>query len=230
MGLREQQQDERRRRILDAARHLIRKGGPAGLAMRELAREAGVGLVTPYNLFGGKGGILHALLVESVDDTERRIGKLSTLAPVELAFAMVDCAVDHETEDPEYGRALLRALWEQGDLQLTPQIWGRCIDGMTEVLRRAKAAGDLATSIREDLLARQQFFDYMIALEAWSNGLLCAEGLRAQCRYGLALALAAAASEASREAHREALLACQRALSSALDGRGSKPLEHASPL
>ncbi len=190
--------------------------------MRSLAREAGVGLVTPYNLFGGKGGVLHALLVETVERTEERIQALPDMPPVDLAFAILDCAIDEQTEDPVYGRGLLRALWEQSDPQLTPQVWAHCIDGMAEVLRAATTAGDIALGVRVDLLARQHFFDYLIALEAWSNGLLSTAGLRAQCRYGLALAIAAAASEASRASHHATLVHCQRELSAALlaSGRG----------
>jgi len=50
--LREIQKIERKQRILSAARRLIRTEGYTRMSMRELAREAQVSLVTPYNLFG----------------------------------------------------------------------------------------------------------------------------------------------------------------------------------
>src|ERR1041385_1026819 len=61
MGLREKQTGERRERILDAARKLMRRAGGTGFTMRALAKEAGVSLATPYNLFRSKAGVLYAL-------------------------------------------------------------------------------------------------------------------------------------------------------------------------
>jgi len=61
MGLREKQTGERRERILDAARKLMRRTGGTGFTMRALAKEAGVSLATPYNLFRSKSGVLYAL-------------------------------------------------------------------------------------------------------------------------------------------------------------------------
>src|SRR5271168_2287443 len=54
VGRREAGKRERRRRIIEAARALIRETGNAGLSMRALAARAGVSLATPYNLFGSK--------------------------------------------------------------------------------------------------------------------------------------------------------------------------------
>ena len=71
MGLRERRKLERRERILAAAQELIRATGSLGLSMRALALKAEVSLATPYNLFGSKGAVLHALRLT-------RAGKVAT--------------------------------------------------------------------------------------------------------------------------------------------------------
>ena len=68
--LREINVEARRRRILDAARSLIAKGGMAALSMRKLATEAGLSVTTLYNLYGVRDEILHALIDDAVDRIE----------------------------------------------------------------------------------------------------------------------------------------------------------------
>ena len=70
--LREINVEARRRRILDAARSLIAKGGMAALSMRKLATEAGLSVTTLYNLYGVRDEILHALIDDAVD---RAVGR-----------------------------------------------------------------------------------------------------------------------------------------------------------
>jgi len=66
MGQRELAKAERRRRIIAAARDLIRETGNAGLSMRALAQRAGVSLATPYNLLGSKRAIFDLLTDDAV--------------------------------------------------------------------------------------------------------------------------------------------------------------------
>lgn len=228
MGLREEQQGQRRQRILKAAKRLIREGGAEALVMRELARRAEVSLATPYNLFSGKADILHALLIESVEQTEARQAALKELTPISRCFGVLDCAADQYTQDAAYGRALMRALWEQPDHTLTPQVWQRSISGMAQLFRQAQAAGELGDEIDPDLLAYQQFFDFLIALEGWTFGYLDDAGFKAQFRYGLALSINAACSEDSRCKARALLLACQNDLAEALEARRKNGLGRGS--
>ena len=55
-----------RQRVLDAAERLLRVGR-ASFSMRDLATEAGVSFVTPFNQFGGKAAIMHALSARRID-------------------------------------------------------------------------------------------------------------------------------------------------------------------
>lgn len=66
-GKREQAREERRQRVLAAARWLLIDGASEGFSMPKLAEQAGLSLATPYNLFGGKAEILVALLEADVE-------------------------------------------------------------------------------------------------------------------------------------------------------------------
>lgn len=60
--IRQQQADETRRRILDAARQLLLERGYDGTTIENVAREAGVSPQTVYATYGSKRGILAGLL------------------------------------------------------------------------------------------------------------------------------------------------------------------------
>ena len=56
-------------RILAAARDLVLEHQSADFSMPQLAKTAGVALVTPYKHFESKAGVLDALLKEQVDNS-----------------------------------------------------------------------------------------------------------------------------------------------------------------
>jgi AcrR family transcriptional regulator len=58
-----------RRRVLDAARRLLRERGVGDVTMNEVAAAAGVGVGTVYRRFGDVARLLHAVL----DDDERAL-------------------------------------------------------------------------------------------------------------------------------------------------------------
>src|SRR5262245_64630511 len=100
MSLREKQKGRRRDQILDAARRLIRATGGTDFPMRRLADEAEVGLVTPYNLFGAKSGVLYALLNDSLDRLDRAVGVPASAKPVDAVIELAGVAADMYTSDP----------------------------------------------------------------------------------------------------------------------------------
>jgi AcrR family transcriptional regulator len=55
------------RELLGAAEHVLVKDGMAGLTVRAVAAAAGVAPMSVYNQFGGKGGLLAALLLQGFD-------------------------------------------------------------------------------------------------------------------------------------------------------------------
>ncbi len=59
----EPDREDLRTRLLAAAEKLVRKHGPDGLSLRELARACGSSTMAIYTLFGGKPGLMEALYV-----------------------------------------------------------------------------------------------------------------------------------------------------------------------
>ncbi len=57
--------------LLNAASTLLAKEGPAALTVRRIAAEAGVSTMGVYSRFGGKDGVVDALLREGFDDLSR---------------------------------------------------------------------------------------------------------------------------------------------------------------
>src|SRR5688572_10853690 len=113
-GKREAGKAERRRKIIHAARDLIRETGNTGLSMRALAARAGVSLATPYNLFGSK----RAILLSVLDDIRAffdRFSQQRSAEPMERLFTAVDICVEMYVADPAFNRAIWAALFDPSD-------------------------------------------------------------------------------------------------------------------
>lgn len=96
-----------RQRVLDAAERLLRDGR-ATYSMRDLATEAGVSFVTPFNHFGGKAAIMHALSARRIDAMIARFK--AAPAPRDLMARVrlgVELAVTVMLEQPKVNRAVM---------------------------------------------------------------------------------------------------------------------------
>src|SRR4029453_932199 len=67
-----------RQRVIDAAERLLREG-KADFSMRDLAAEAGVSFATPFNQFGSKAAIMHALWERRIGTVMKRFAKQQSL-------------------------------------------------------------------------------------------------------------------------------------------------------
>ncbi|WP_433041944.1 TetR/AcrR family transcriptional regulator [Dactylosporangium sp. CS-033363] len=98
-----------RQRLVEAALRIVAARGVAGLALDEVAREAGVGVGTAYRRFGDVGTLAYALL----EDHELRFQEAFLSGPPPLGPG---------APPQERIRAFLDALldlqWEQWDLRL----------------------------------------------------------------------------------------------------------------
>lgn len=96
-----------RQRILDAAEALLRQG-KAAFSMRDLAAEAKVSFATPFNHFGGKAALMHALSGRRIDLMEARFrsGVAHDVAIDRVYFA-VKIAVGVMLEEPVVNRAIM---------------------------------------------------------------------------------------------------------------------------
>jgi AcrR family transcriptional regulator len=193
VGRREAGKAERRRRIIQAARELIRETGNAGLSMRALAARAGVSLATPYNLFGSKRAIVLAVL-DDVRVFQDRFASLRSADPLERLFAAVDMAVEFYIADPPFYKTLWAAVFDASDDVRTEifnwkrnEFWRNLVAGASE-------AGALSPTVNVELLFRTLDRSFESAMLEWVVGELEPHLVAPTVRYGWALILKGAAS------------------------------------
>ena len=197
--LREIQKTERKQQILDAARRLIRKKGFTHLSMRELAKEARVSLVTPYNLFGSKADVLYALLESLFDKIKSALDELDIQDPINTMYALTQFSVKEYARDPVFYRSLLASMVTTGESLPVPRIVQRHTILWQRGLDAGIAQGLFQAHTRTDLVARQIQVNYRGAMELWIEGGVDSEGFETQLLYGLSLCLLAVATEKGRE-------------------------------
>jgi AcrR family transcriptional regulator len=137
LGRREAGKSERRRRIIQAARELIRETGNAGQSMRVLAARAGVSLATPYNLFGSKRAIVLAVL-QDVREFHDRFSHLRAADPLERIFLAVDLQVEIYLADPAFYKTMWAAVFDTSD-DLRATLWNARRDAFWRGLLAAAA-------------------------------------------------------------------------------------------
>lgn len=197
LGRREAGKAERRRRIIRAARDLIRETGNTGLSMRALAARAGVSLATPYNLFGSKRAILLSVL-DDIREFFDRFSQQRSTEPVERLFGALDICVELYVADPRFNRTIWAALFDPSD-DFRSQIfnskraafWQGLVNDIAE-------AGALSPDVDVELLFRTLDRSFSATMLDWVTGELNDAQLGPAMRYGYALILCGAAAPAWR--------------------------------
>ena len=198
MGLRERQMGKRREQILDAARRLIRATGGTDFPMRRLAEEAEVSLVTPYNLFGSKSGVLYALLSDSLERLDQAVDVRPSAKPVDAVLELAGIAADIYAGDAAFYRPLIQFLLGVPDPQHRPRSVEQSLERWMRTVDAAVAGGLLPATVDRDLVARQLLIMFVGVLEFWIQGDLDDDAFRAQSLYGSTLVVLALASAAAR--------------------------------
>ncbi|MBB3910923.1 TetR/AcrR family transcriptional regulator [Sphingomonas desiccabilis] len=164
-----------RQRVIDAAERLLRHG-KAEYSMRDLAAEAGVSFATPFNQFGSKAAIMHAL-------AERRIGMMTDRYvkqpplpnAAERVLLAVSIAAAGMLEEPVVNRAVMGWIGTAGPvpgraLTLSASLWRLALgdgNGLDEVRRKEALA----------ILPRQLAFGFRGVLSFWTAGELANDEL-----------------------------------------------------
>jgi AcrR family transcriptional regulator len=140
-----------REKILEVAEALFARRGFAGVGLRELAAQAGVGKSSLFHHFRSKAQLYLAVLERVLVGIDERLAAAAETGgtPMQRLDRMVDALIDALAEQPASARLLLRSLFEEDDLpaeaapeeaatdRLTHRILGR-IDGL---LREGMKAG-----------------------------------------------------------------------------------------
>jgi AcrR family transcriptional regulator len=154
MGTREFQKTARRRAILDAARALILDDKGRDFSMPALAAKAGVSLVTPYNLFGSKSGILVEIVREDIFEQVAGIAALphDSLAAWAAALSRSLAAIYYRGRHYYRRMIVTLAAQESGESQrATLDLGYRLFDSPLRILQQK---GALSAIVPADLLAR----------------------------------------------------------------------------
>jgi len=169
-----------RQRVIDAAERLLREGKP-DFSMRDLAAEAGVSFATPFNQFGSKAAIMHALSARRIDTMAKRFADMPPQGrAADRVLLAIDTAVAVMLEEPEVNRAVLGWI---GTGSSSP---GRVLAHSTALWSFALGAGEgLAAAGREQALCclpEQLAFAFRGVLSFWTAGELPDEALGANAR------------------------------------------------
>lgn len=189
-GLREQHKAQRRGRILDAARELLRDNPEAVISTERIAGRAQVAPATVYNLIGPREKIWEALAAGFMDELERRLGASGAGGPHEVVRTTVRLFVD----DPVVSRRMVRE-WEQSGLVLDRSPLTRLRRSMAETQEQGLLRSDVDT----DALAAMVGAACVGALHQWVAGLIDDDRFLARALFALDVALAAAAAAPHRD-------------------------------
>nr|WP_207207443.1 TetR/AcrR family transcriptional regulator [Methylorubrum zatmanii] len=169
-----------RRRVLDAAECLLREG-KADFSMRDLAAGAGVSFATPFNQFGSKAAIMHALSARRIEAMIVRFGAAPALPnAAERVLLAVEMAVAVMLEEPVINRAVMGWLGTAGPapgavLAHSMSLWTLAL-GQGEGLLEARRAQGLRS------LPGQLAFAFRGVLSFWTAGELPDEALNPSAR------------------------------------------------
>jgi AcrR family transcriptional regulator len=191
-GRREAGKEERRQRIIQAARELIRETHTTGLSMRELAKRAGVSLATPYNLFGSKGAVVLAVL-QDVREYNQRFSARSSNDAVARIFEAIDLALEYYLADPAFYTVLWREVFAAANVRAA--IYNPKRDAFwLGLIRAAAEAGAIQPAIDAELLLHQLDHQFRSVMLDWVSGDLPPEVLAPTIHLGYALILLGAAT------------------------------------
>ncbi len=201
---------QRRERILDAARMLMRSTGESGFSMRALAELAGVSIATPYNLFGSKQNILLALLDADLADYQRELGNLRADA-IDVLFEAISLLSTVLGREPEFYRNAMGSVIRDGP-EFRLMVNGPRYLVWKGLLRQATQAGLLEDHVDPDAFAIASSQVVVANVAEWAQGALSLEEMDARNEYGLALVLLAIATQRSRRHLRQRMQDAERKL------------------
>jgi len=167
------QQDERRARILDAARTCFSRAGFHRTSMQEICAEAKMSPGGLYRYFASKDAIIEAI-AEEEQRAGRRILEVM-LEPGSLHDRLLRCGLTYiETmRDRRAVQMMLEVYVESMRNTAVGAFFAKCEEEnrklMQDVFTRAKAAGEIATEADVDTM--------MMTLAAFADGIILRMGL-----------------------------------------------------
>ncbi len=169
-----------RQTVLDAAEALLRDG-KADFSMRDLAARAGVSFATPFNQFGSKVAMMHALSARRIDEMTKRFSAAPAM-PDAIDRVLLATAIGAEVmlEQPEVNRTVM------GWIGTAALPSGQVLAHSSALWALAIGTGDgLKSDRREEalrVLPSQLAFGFRGVLSFWTAGELPGEALASHAR------------------------------------------------
>lgn len=201
---------DQRRRIIDAARHIIRETGTFDLPMRALSARAKVSLRHPYALFGSKAGVVAAILALDEVRFARQRAEVQSADLLEEHFDSLRLGMNFYASDQPFYRALFRMSWDVAHGAGDPTRLNHPV--FVRRMRAAHAAGILQAAVDPDGFADVLTDLFSAGVRAWAMLDWDVERLHAKLGYGYAIAFAGAGSPRTAERVAPRLLQFQRQL------------------
>jgi AcrR family transcriptional regulator len=157
-----------RQRVLDAAERLLRQG-KADFSMRDLAAEAGVSFATPFNRFGSKIAIMHALSARRIASMEARLSSAALIGDaIDRIFFTAEIAASVMLLEPVVNRAVMGSLGAPGSapgavMEQSARLWLAALD-------RGEGLADAQRSRGLAILPAQLAFGFRGILSFWTAG------------------------------------------------------------
>lgn len=193
----------RRRAILDAARRIVITDGEAGLTMRAIASEAGVALVTPYNLFGSKQGVLQAMCEEQLEQVFAASPAWTGDAGIRRLFDLIDFNFGEFQQDPDFYRAFWDILYGKTGIEIEASVWEPRNVMMQGLLRSAITAGDVREDAAIEQLARNLMRLFRAVTLEWVDGLITLDDAHRETGMAFVSLVRGAAEEGAHDVLRE---------------------------
>lgn len=214
-GVRERNVEERRRRILEAARMLLVKGGLGALSMRKLADEASLSVNTLYNLWGTREEILRALTLDARERIDARLpSEEQAEDPIAYIRSLVRVSVREMMKEQDLFRPMILA-WLEGEIAGHPspiEPMYHSIRGLSKAIRIGRDEGILEGPIQPEHVASQIHHGAQFAAIQWALRRIDDAHFEARALYGLNLALLGIVRKDRRPEIRTALKRLERKL------------------
>jgi AcrR family transcriptional regulator len=201
----ERNKDQKRARILKAARRLFGRKGFERTTTREIAEAADVGAGTLFLYAGTKEDLLVSVFREEIDHVVREaFATVPAGSLLERVLHVFGALIAHHEQDPGLARVLVKELpFVEDRRHGVAEMMANLLGGIAGLIKEAQARGEIDPCVSSSQLAGNLFALYFSRLQRWLAGGEAIgmrqrdEGLRATLDLQLS-GLAATAGEARR--------------------------------
>ena len=150
--------------------------------MRALALKAEVSLATPYNLFGSKGAVLHALRLTVLEKFQHEMNQLRSRDPLDDLLHIAELGAATYASDPPFYRTLMGAMMASNIGIHDGEIEGGSVRLWQRPVEAAIRGGLLRADADAEFVARDLVISFLGVLDLWVR---CGSGRRRIAQPGL---------------------------------------------